>query len=73
MTQMPQGHPHPQKMEVEKRAITLIIIGRFYPNSNLTIFYDYIPRYKIGIQYTNQSFFQENVGRKTSFEGGKGP
>ena len=44
-----QGHPHPhagilQKNEVEKkRAITLMIIGRFYPKSNLTIFYDYIP------------------------------
>ena len=33
-----QGHPHPQKNEVEKRAITLIITGRFYPKSNLTIF-----------------------------------
>ena len=47
-----QGHPHPhtgilQKNKVEKRAITLIIIGRFYPKSNLTIFYDYIPGYKI--------------------------
>ena len=42
-----QGHPHPQKNEVEKRAITLIIIGRFYPKSNLTIFYDHVPRYKI--------------------------
>ena len=30
------------KNEVEKRAITLIIIGRFYNKSNLTIFYDYI-------------------------------
>ena len=34
-----QGHPHPQagflqKNEVAKRAITLIIIGRFYPKSN---------------------------------------
>ena len=28
---------HP-KHEVEKRAITLTIIGRFYPKSNLTIF-----------------------------------
>ena len=46
-----QGHLHPHrhfaKNEVEKRAITLIIIGRFYPISNLTIFYDYIPVYKI--------------------------
>ena len=46
------GHPHPhagilQKHEVEKRGITLIITGRFYPKSNLTIFYDYIPVYKI--------------------------
>ena len=40
------------KNEVEKRAISLIIIGRFYPKSNLTIFYHYmyIPVYKI---YTN--------------------
>ena len=35
-----QDHPHPhagilQKNEVEKRAITLIIIGRCYPKSNL--------------------------------------
>ena len=47
-----QGHPQPhagilQKNEVEKRAITLIIIGKYYPKSNLTIFYDYIPGYKI--------------------------
>ena len=47
-----QGHPHPytgilQKNEVEKRAITLIIIGRLYPKLNLTIFYDYKPMYKI--------------------------
>ena len=47
-----QGHPHThagilQKNEVEKRAITLIIIGRFYPKSKLTIFYDYILVYKI--------------------------
>ena len=51
-----QGNPHPhagilqkilQKNEVEKRAITLIINDRFYPKSNLTIFYDYIPVYKI--------------------------
>ena len=45
-----------KKNEVEKRAITLIIIGRFYPKSNLTIFYDYKSIYKIWIQYTNQSF-----------------
>ena len=44
---------------VEKRAIILIIIGRFYPKSNLTIFYDYIPGYKIWIQYTNQSFLKK--------------
>ena len=36
-----QGHPHPhagilQENEVVKRAISLIIIGRFYPKSNLT-------------------------------------
>ena len=47
-----QCHPHPhagilQNNEVEKMAKTLIIIGRFYPKSNLTIFYDYIPVYKI--------------------------
>ena len=47
-----QGHPQPhagilQKNEVEKRAITHIIIVRFYPKSNLTIFYDYILGYKI--------------------------
>ena len=40
------GHPEQSsgelKYEVEKRAITLIIIGRFYNKSNLTIFYDYI-------------------------------
>ena len=35
-----------KKNEVEKRDITLIIIGRFYPKSNLNIFYDYIPVYK---------------------------
>ena len=34
------GHPHPhagilQKMKLKKGAITLIIIGRFYPKSNL--------------------------------------
>ena len=42
-----QGHPHPhagilQKKKLKKRAITLIIIGRFYPKLNLTIFYDYV-------------------------------
>ena len=42
-----QGHPQPhagilQKNEVEKTVVTLII-GRFHPKSNLTIFYDYIP------------------------------
>ena len=48
-----QGHPHThavilqKKNEVEKRAVTLIIIGRFYHKSNLTIFYDYKPMYKI--------------------------
>ena len=47
------------KNEVEKKAITLIIIGRFYPKSNLTIFYDYIPGYKIWLQYTNQSFLKK--------------
>ena len=35
------------KNEVEKRARALIIIGRFYPKLNLTIFYDYIPGYKL--------------------------
>ena len=46
----PISHPATSrcdKNEVEKRAIPLIIIGRFYPKSNLTIFYDYIPVYKI--------------------------
>ena len=52
-----QVHPHQhavilQKKEVEKRAIT-------YLKSNLTIFYDYIPVYKIWIQYTNQSFLKK--------------
>ena len=50
---------HFAKNEVEKRAITLIIIGRFYPKLNMTIFYDYIPVYKIWIQYTNQSFLKK--------------
>ena len=36
-----------------RRAITPIIIGRFYPKSSLTYIYDYIPLYKIWIQYTN--------------------
>ena len=45
-----QGHPYQHAgilQKVEKRAISLIIIGRFYPKSNMTIFYDYIPVYKI--------------------------
>ena len=42
-----------------KRAITLIIIGRFYPKSNLTIFYGYIPGYKLWIQCTYQSFLKQ--------------
>ena len=58
-----QRHPHPLagilQKNVEKRAITLIIIGRFYPKSNLTIFYYYIPGYKIWIQYTYQSFLKQ--------------
>ena len=46
-----QGHNHPhagilQKMKL-KNVITLQIIGRFYPLSNLTYIYDYIPVYKI--------------------------
>ena len=36
-----------------KRAITPKIIGGFYPKSNWPTFYDYIPVYKISIQYTN--------------------
>ena len=36
------------KKKKKKKAITLIRIGRFYPKSNLTIFYDYIiPGYKL--------------------------
>ena len=38
---------HFAKNEVEKGVITLIISGRLYPKSNLTVFYDYIPVYKI--------------------------
>ena len=56
---------HFAKNEVEKRAITLIIIGRFYPKSNLTIFYDYIPVYKIWIQYIKnllkKKYRKENI------------
>ena len=47
-----QRHPHPhagilQKMKLKNGVITLIIIGRFYPKSNLTyiLFYDYISVY----------------------------
>ena len=47
---------HFAKNEVEKRAITLIITGRFYPKSNLTIFYNNIPVYKIWIQYNSIQF-----------------
>ena len=36
-----------------KRAITPKIIGGFYPKSNLTTFYDYIPVHIIWIQYTD--------------------
>ena len=37
-----------------KRAITPKIIGGFHPKLNLAYtFYDYIPVYKISIQYTN--------------------
>ena len=39
---------HFAKTEVEKRAITLTIIGVFYPKSNLTYDYRiYVPVYKI--------------------------
>ena len=55
------------KNEVEKRAITLIIIGRFYPKSNLTIFYDYIPGYKIWIQYTKSIFFKNKYRKENIF------
>ena len=68
-----QGHPHPHAGILQKRAIILIIIGRFYPKLNFTIFYDYKPMYEIWIQYTNQSFLKKNIGRKTSIEGDKGP
>ena len=53
MTQMPaqgpssNGHKHFAKNEVEKRAITLIIIGKFNPKLNLTFIYEYIPVYKV--------------------------
>ena len=50
---------HFAKNEVEKGTITLIINGRFYPKSNLTIFYDYKSMYKIRIQYTNQFFLKK--------------
>ena len=36
-----------KKNEVEKRAITLIIIGRFYPKSNLTLYSMIVSMYKI--------------------------
>ena len=52
------------KNEIEKRAITLIIIVRFYPKSNWTIFYDYIPGYKIWIQYRYQSFLKQKKKKK---------
>ena len=58
-----QGHPHPhtgclQKYEVGKRAITPIIIGRFYPKSNLTIFYIIY----LGIKYESNT--QINLFKK---------
>ena len=64
----PRGHPHPhagilQKVEVEKRAITLIIIGGFYPKSNdlhFMIIY-------LCIKYESNTpiFFFKNIERKT--------
>ena len=59
-----KGHSQPhagilQKMKLKKGPQLSLIIGRFYPKSNLTIFYDYIPGYKIRIQYTNQSFLKK--------------
>ena len=65
------GHPHPhegilQKMKLKKRAITLIIIGRFYPKSSLTyILWLYM-------NPMHQSFLK-NIERKPFFEGEKGP
>ena len=67
------GQSSPTKNEVEERAITLIIIGRFYPKSNLTIFYDYVPEYKIWIQYTNQSFIKKILVGKHLLKVEKGP
>ena len=47
-----------------KWAITPKIIGGFYPKSNLAYFYDYIPVYKISIQYTNP-FKRYRTGTKS--------
>ena len=62
---------HFAKTEVQKRAITVIIIGRFYPKSNLlcfTIIY-------LCIKYESNTpiFCKKNIERKTFFEGEKGP
>ena len=40
-------------LSIENGGGIIYIIGGFYPKSNLTSLYDYIPLYKISIQYTN--------------------
>ena len=60
-----QGHPHPhagilQKMKFLKRAITLIIIGRFYPKSNFLKREKYLTHYGQVFQKVNEKV---NLGR----------
>ena len=67
-----------------KRAVTLITLvfwklqvcwangADFTLNRTWPIFYDYMPAYKIWIEYNNL-LFKKNIERKTFFEGEKGP
>ena len=63
-----QSHPHPHagilQIEVEKRAITLIVIklDLYFPVISLCIKYE-----------SNTPIFFKNIERKTVFEGEKGP
>ena len=72
-----QGHPHPnagilQKMKLKKRAITLILTGRFILNWT----WPYFMNIYLCIKYDSNTpinLFKKNIGRKTFFEGEKGP
>ena len=70
MTQMPppRGHPHPHTGILWKKKLKKL--ADFTLNQTWPIFYDYIPVYKIWIQYTNlfKKYWKQNIFQKISNE-----